>query len=182
LITLALPLVHLDVTNRFQPGTTPPPPHPTTRDPNPAPPLPAQTHHRVCHPRHPRYVKHVLALPQCRSRVVRAIAVDAEGVGSLLTRYLHPTPLPPPLASLAALVRHRDDSGLGCWPKDLCSLLSAPHSTTCHNMICMLLPQPPSCVCHVMSCHVPPIRSSSLPAPTSTLHTTPISSHGHALV
>jgi hypothetical protein len=42
-----------------------------------------------------RWVAGVHALPSCRSRVVKAMAVDPTGLGSLLTRYLAPTQLPP---------------------------------------------------------------------------------------
>ena len=35
------------------------------------------------------------ALPSCRSRVVKAMAADPTGLGSLLTRYLSSTQLPP---------------------------------------------------------------------------------------
>lgn len=46
------------------------------------------------------------ALPQCRGRVVRALAVDPDGLGTLLPRYLAPTRLPPPFGAAAQEVRH----------------------------------------------------------------------------
>lgn len=44
-------------------------------------------------------------MSQCKARVVKAMAVDPEGVATLLPRYLAPTPLPPPLAQAAVQVR-----------------------------------------------------------------------------
>ncbi|KAI8465651.1 MAG: hypothetical protein J3K34DRAFT_487137 [Monoraphidium minutum] len=41
------------------------------------------------------WVPALRALPQCRSRVVRAVAVDPDGLGALLPRYVAPTRLPP---------------------------------------------------------------------------------------
>jgi hypothetical protein len=47
----------------------------------------------------------LLALPQCRGRIVRAIAVDPDGLGTLLPRFLTATRLPPALAAKASSVR-----------------------------------------------------------------------------
>ncbi|KAF6253850.1 hypothetical protein COO60DRAFT_1463007 [Scenedesmus sp. NREL 46B-D3] len=53
--------------------------------------------------RHARkWVSGISGLPQCRGRVIKALAVDPEGVSTLLTRYLAPAPLPPALAARAA--------------------------------------------------------------------------------
>lgn len=46
----------------------------------------------------------ISGLPQCRGRAIKALAVDPEGVSTLLPRYLAPAPLPPALAARAAQV------------------------------------------------------------------------------
>jgi hypothetical protein len=51
-----------------------------------------------------RWVPALRALPQCRSRAVRAMAVDPDGLGTLLPRYVAPTRLPPPFADAARAV------------------------------------------------------------------------------
>lgn len=47
----------------------------------------------------------IAVLPQCRSRVVRALGTGPDGTALLLPRFLAPTPLPPCLQELAAQVR-----------------------------------------------------------------------------
>jgi len=49
-------------------------------------------------------VSGISGLSQCKARVVKAMAVDPEGVATLLPRYLAPTPLPPALAQAAEQV------------------------------------------------------------------------------
>lgn len=52
-----------------------------------------------------RWVAALRALPQCKNRLVRATAVDPDGLGTLLPRYLAPTRLPPAFAEAARAVR-----------------------------------------------------------------------------
>eukprot|EP00775_Hariotina_reticulata_P004277 gene4277-4531_t len=53
--------------------------------------------------RHARkWVAGIRGLPQCRGRIIKALAVDPDGVGTLVCRYLAPAALPPPLAAAAA--------------------------------------------------------------------------------
>ncbi|KAG2484062.1 hypothetical protein HYH03_017082 [Edaphochlamys debaryana] len=47
-----------------------------------------------------RWLAELLAKPQCRSRVLKVMAVDADGAAVLLCRYVSPTPLPPSIAQL----------------------------------------------------------------------------------
>lgn len=54
----------------------------------------------------------VAALPACGARVVRALAVDPDGMATLLPRYVAPTPLPPHLAAAAAATTQQDGGGL----------------------------------------------------------------------
>ena len=51
-----------------------------------------------------RWVAGLSSLHACKARVVKAIAVDPEGVATLLPRYLTATPLPPALAAAAEQV------------------------------------------------------------------------------
>jgi hypothetical protein len=51
-----------------------------------------------------RWVAGLSSLPACKARAVKAIAVDPEGVATLLPRYLAATPLPPALAAAAEQV------------------------------------------------------------------------------
>lgn len=52
-----------------------------------------------------RWVAGLSSLPGCKARLIKAMAVDPEGVATLLPRYLAPTPLPPALAAAAEQVR-----------------------------------------------------------------------------
>ncbi|GLI71606.1 hypothetical protein VaNZ11_016870 [Volvox africanus] len=48
-----------------------------------------------------KWLAALLARPECRSRILKVMAVDADGAAILLCRYIAATPLPPPLAQLA---------------------------------------------------------------------------------
>jgi hypothetical protein len=52
-----------------------------------------------------RWVSGLNSLPGCKTRLIKALAVDPEGVATLLPRYLAATPLPPALAAAAEQVR-----------------------------------------------------------------------------
>jgi hypothetical protein len=45
-----------------------------------------------------------MELVQCRTRVVRALAMEPDGTSLLVTRFVAPTPLPPPLHQLASTI------------------------------------------------------------------------------
>ncbi|GFR45894.1 hypothetical protein Agub_g7350 [Astrephomene gubernaculifera] len=49
-----------------------------------------------------KWLAGLLARPECRSRVLKVMAVDADGAALLLCRYVAPTPLPPALAQTLA--------------------------------------------------------------------------------
>ncbi|EFJ49224.1 hypothetical protein VOLCADRAFT_90164 [Volvox carteri f. nagariensis] len=49
-----------------------------------------------------KWLAALLARPECRSRILKVMAVDADGAAVLVCRYIAPMPLPPPLAQLVA--------------------------------------------------------------------------------
>ncbi|GIL90780.1 hypothetical protein Vretifemale_18510, partial [Volvox reticuliferus] len=49
-----------------------------------------------------KWLAALLARPECRSRILKVMAVDADGAAILVCRYIAATPLPPPVAQLAA--------------------------------------------------------------------------------
>jgi hypothetical protein len=53
-------------------------------------------------PCHYRWQASVLQLPFCSRRVIKALAVDADGTSILVTRFVSPTPLPSKLLALAS--------------------------------------------------------------------------------
>lgn len=48
------------------------------------------------------WMSELMDLAQCRTRMLRAFAVDPDGTSLLVTRYVCPLPLPPPLKAAAA--------------------------------------------------------------------------------
>ena len=61
---------------------------------------------------HPRWQASVLAQPQCSRRVVKALAVDADGTSILVTRYVSPMPLPPPVLAQLAIIQQAAAVGM----------------------------------------------------------------------
>lgn len=51
-----------------------------------------------------RWLGDLVELPQCRTRVLRALALEPDGTSLLLTRFVAPTPLPPHLHQLATSI------------------------------------------------------------------------------
>uniref|UniRef100_A0A7S3R2T6 C2 domain-containing protein n=1 Tax=Dunaliella tertiolecta TaxID=3047 RepID=A0A7S3R2T6_DUNTE len=55
--------------------------------------------------RHARmWISDLIVLPQCRTRVIRALAMEPDGTSLLVTRFVAPTPLPPHLLHLASTI------------------------------------------------------------------------------
>ncbi len=70
--------------------------------------------------RHARkWVSGISGMPHCRSRLIKAMAVDPEGVGTLLTRYVAPTQLPPGF-EVVSMVRMPCVSPKACRPFVVC--------------------------------------------------------------
>ncbi|PNH06620.1 hypothetical protein TSOC_007004 [Tetrabaena socialis] len=58
-----------------------------------------------------KWLAGLLGRPECRSRVLKVMAVDADGAAVILCRYVSPTPLPPALARLGAAGGNAAEAG-----------------------------------------------------------------------